>query len=129
MDFLVQVEDKKLTSFTDSSKSELQLKLNGIANDIVDEAMRIERSERGDGNTGEIVRNDVAKAASLFTRYIERRKGKKIFAILEILGSLSGLMAGVFLPMHSDSTFYLVFGVLFILISGVTSIYLINSKD
>lgn len=36
MDFLVQVEDKKLTSFTDSSKSELQLKLNGIANDIID---------------------------------------------------------------------------------------------
>ena len=129
MDFTVQVDDNKLTSFTDSSKSELKLKLNGIANDIVDEAMRIERSERGDGNTGEIVRNDVAKAASLFTRYIERRKGKKIFAFLEILGSLSGLMAGVFLPMHSDSTFYLVFGVLFILISGVTSIYLINSKD
>lgn len=129
MDFTVQVDDNKLTSFTDSSKSELKLKLNGIANDIVDEAMRIERSERGDGNTGEIVRNDVAKAASLFTRYIERRKGKKIFAVLEILGSLSGLMAGVFLPMHSDSTFYLVFGVLFILISGVTSIYLINNKD
>lgn len=129
MDFLVQVEDKKLTSFTDSSKSELQLKLNGIANDIVDEAMRIERSERGDGNNGEIVRNDVTKAASLFTRYIERRKGKKKFAVLEILGSLSGLLAGVFLPMHNDSILYLIIGVIFILSSGGLSMYLINNKD
>ena len=129
MDFTVQVDDNKLTSFTVSSKSELLLKLNGIANDIVDEAMRIERSERGDGNNGEIVRNDVAKAASLFTRYIERRKGKKIFAFLEIFGSLSGLLAGVFLPMHNDSIFYLVIGVIFILCSGGVSMYLINNKD
>lgn len=129
MEFSVQVEDNKLTSFTDSSKTELGMKLNGIANGIVDEAMRIERSERGDGNNGEIVRNDVAKAASLFTRYIERRKGKKKFAVLEILGSLSGLLAGVFLPMHNENVLYLVFGVLFILLSGGLSMYLINNKD
>lgn len=129
MDFLVQVDDSKLTSFTTSSKSELQLKINGIANDIVDEAMRIERSERGDGNNGEIVRNDVAKAASLFTRYIERQKGKKIFAFLEIFGSMSGLLAGIFLPMHNDNILYLVIGVIFILCSGGVSMYLINNKN
>lgn len=129
MEFTVQVEDNKLISFTDSSKTELRMKLNGIANDIVDEAVRIERSERGDGINGEIVRNDVIKAASLFTRYIERRKGKKKFAILEILGSLSGLLAGVFLPMHGDDVFFLVFGIIFILMSGGISMHLINNRD
>ncbi len=129
MDFTVHVEDNKLTSFTDSSKAELGLKLNGIANDIVDEATRIERSERGDGNTAEVVRNDVVKAASLFTRYIERRKGKKTFAVLEILGSLSGLLAGIFLPMHDKGVSYLIFGVIFILFSGALAVYLINNKD
>ena len=129
MDFLVQVDDSKLTSFTDSSKSELQLKLNGIANDIVDEAMRIERSERGDGNNGEIVRNDVAKAASLFTRFIERRKGKKVFAFCEIIGSLSGLMAGIFLPMYERNVVCLIAGVIFLLLAGMLSLYLIVNKD
>jgi len=129
MDIRIQIPDNKLASFTASSKEELSSKMAGIADAIVDEATRIERSERGDGTQGEVVRNDVVKAASLFTRHIDHRRAKKVFAVCEVGSTVSGLLAGIMIPMYESNVLYMISGIFFLVISVILSFYLIFFKD
>lgn len=129
MDIRIQISDTKLTSFTSESKQELGSVLYGIADAIVDEAARIERSERGDGKSGEIVRNDVTKAASLFSRYIERRKSTRVFIACEMGSTISAILAGIMLPQYNISVFFLITGVVFLIFAVVLSLYLIMKKN
>lgn len=126
MEIRFVIDDKKVSTFIQSAKDELNNQTKLIAEAIADEAARIEKSER-DGS--EIVRSDVETASQLFKRHIERRKKKQSQTYCQAGSTITGLIAGGMISLYNEGVIFLILGILFLLASACLTLYLIFGKE
>ena len=96
----IEIEDSKVSDFSTQAKEELILQMNDISQKLVEESLRVEASERLSGNTAEITKSVVKKAAELFLRRYDYVKKKRTNLYIEIAAvaamPISSFLAPIF---------------------------------
>lgn len=98
----IDIPDAKITNFSNQAKDELKTQIAEITNNLVDESLRIETSERLKGNTQEVTSSVVQKSAEIFLRRYNSKKGSTKMMYIEILSTVLLTVSG----MGSTFAFY-----------------------
>lgn len=127
-----EIDDSKVSSFSEQAKMEFLAQVNDISEKLADEAGRIETSERLSGDVQEITSAIVKKAAELFLRrynYIKHMKRRVFVEICAILStSLTSILFTIAFSDLANNTFALCLGLVTFLIASVTSVISVLEK-
>lgn len=130
MKITFDISDDKINNFSSGARSELKSQCNKAANNIVDEACRIEASRRIDTATdSEVTKSDVKDAAN-FSRRVFRKKKSIMAQIIQIVASVSSLFTGgLFTPdkFNDKSTIFWFLAVG--LIAVISTVYLVLNQE
>lgn len=119
----IDIYDEKVACFSESAKEELRTKICDIANDLVDEACRLESKGLFKGKKPDVSCAIVVQAANIFLKdysFLRRNKWKfflDIFSFFSNSGS-SILFTIAFIDVKSNLTFL----VIAILLFGIASV-------
>ena len=127
----IEIEDSKVSDFSTQAKEELILQMNDISQKLVEESLRVEASERLSGNTAEITKSVVKKAAELFLRRYDYVKKKRTNLYIEIAAvaamPISSFLAPIFYAATPQSLLGLGFS--FFLFSAGLVAYVISMTN
>lgn len=84
MRIAIEISDDKIINFSSSAKSELKTHIHRLAEEIVDEASRIEASRRISDTSSEVTQSNVKEAATQPRMTFTKKKR------LEVQGNSSG---------------------------------------
>lgn len=128
----INISDVKVASFSNRAKEELKSQIVDISNKLVDEALRIETSERLRGNEQEVTSSIVQKASELFLRKYDYIKKKPYRIVTEIVAlvamSLQGILFTIAFQDISNNLLALVFAIIFLVVGIITSVLSIMNK-
>lgn len=111
MELNIVVSDESIDSFTQAAKEELKRNLVEISRGIVEESNLIERTERDDGSTHEVIESDVKSASRFFKRHIYRNRISKRKKVLNAIATLSSFASGIMFG-FSSSTLLLILAII-----------------
>lgn len=92
----IEITDEKIANFSDLAQRELKAQICDISNKLIDEAGRVEASERLSGDVKEVTSSIVRKASELFLRRYNYNKKTPQRVIIDIVAILSMSLTGVF---------------------------------
>jgi len=128
----ININDAKVASFSNRAKKELETQIVDISDKLVDEALRIETSERLRGNEQEVTSSIVQKASELFLRKYDYIKKKPYRIVTEIVAlvamSLQGILFTIAFQDISNNLLALVFAIIFLVVGIITSVLSIMNK-
>lgn len=132
MTFEINIVDTKVGSFSNRAKDELKSQMIIISEKLVDEALRIETSERLSGDVQEVTSSIVQKASELILRrydYVKRKTPRvyvEIFSLVTM--SLSSVLFTIAFSNISSNICALYIALPFFAIGIVTSVLSIMNK-
>lgn len=98
----IDISDNKVSPFSNQAIDELRGQISNLTNKLVDEALRIEASERLKGGSQEITSSVVQMAADLFLiRYNKvKKRNKKV--LIEIASHIFTLLTSILFAIAFD---------------------------
>lgn len=125
MKIYLHLSNEKTKNLTDGAEQQLELLLKKYANDLLDEATRIEIANRTKGVKPEITGTFISEANN-FQRYYKYTKSKsKSLKILDITRMVFTLLTGWFFDFDNFSNYrYTIFMVILITVTVVLNTYL-----
>lgn len=129
MRITIEISDDKIINFSPSAKSELKSHINRLAEDIVDEASRIEASRRISDANSEVTQPIVREAATQ-PKMAFVRKGKFGLKIIQGIAFLTSMISGALLDVEKfqNISIFIWFLITFF-IAIATNVYTIFNKD
>lgn len=128
----IEINDAKVANFTSQAKDEIKIQIDDISSKLIEEALRIERSERLKGDKQEVTSSVVQKAAELFFLRYSRVKSRKRKVLIEIasllLMSLSSILFTIAFSDLQNKLTVLCFAITFLTIGIVFSVISIMNK-
>ncbi len=132
MTFDIDINDAKVTNFSNLAQEELKKQIRVVADKIVDESLRIEISERLGGDIQEVTSSVVQKAAETFLHRFFVKKGRRKREMLELCSivsmTLTGLLIGIASKDWNSHELILILGLLCFAIGIGTSSFSIMNK-
>lgn len=123
------ISDDKIINFSRGAKAELTRQSNRIAEEIVDEASRIEASRRISDTTSEVTQSNVKEAATQ-PRMIFTKKKSWTSKIIQIIAFASSLIAGGLLDIDKfKERSYVICFIIVLFIAIATTVYLIFNQE
>ena len=93
MNIEFEIPDEKVQNFSGDARTELKNQSSRIAEEIVDEASRIEASRRVPESNSEVTQSNVKEAATQ-PRMIVARKKSWLSKVIQLVSFISTLIAG-----------------------------------
>lgn len=132
MKFDIDITDAKVATFSNQAKDELKTQIDDISIKLVDEALRIETSERLKGDKQEVTSSIVQKASELFQiRYNhDNNRTKRICVEICSLVSMSLASIAFTIAFHdlSNNSSTLFIAIIFLMVGIATSVISIMGK-
>lgn len=129
MNIEFEIPDEKVQNFSTDAKTELKNQSCRIAEEIVDEASRIEASRRVPESNSEVTQSNVKEAASQ-PRMIVAKKKSWLSKIIQIVAFASTLVAGSLLDTTKfTETNHVIWFIVMSFIAIGTTVYLTFNQD
>ena len=124
------ISDDKIVNFSCGAKAELTQQANRIAEEIVDEASRIEASRRISDTTSEVTQSNVKEAATQ-PRMIFTKKKSWASKIIQIIAFVSSLVTGGLfdLDKFKEGSHVIMCFIVVLFIATATNVYLIFNQE
>ncbi|MDV7187966.1 hypothetical protein R3X25_11795 [Lutibacter sp. TH_r2] len=129
MNIEFEIPDEKVQNFSTDAKTELKNQSCRIAEEIVDEASRIEASRRVPESNSEVTQSNVKEAASQ-PRMVVAKKKSWLSKIIQIVAFVSTLVAGSLLDTTKfTETNHVIWFIVMSFIAIGTTVYLTFNQD
>ncbi len=93
MDITIEINDVRLEHYSLEAKNELQKQLTIIADNLAEEANRIEAGRRLPTSNSEVTQSDVS-TAGILSKMNQRDKKSRWWYIYQIISTFSGVFSG-----------------------------------
>lgn len=129
MRITIEISDDKIINFSSSAKSELKTHIHRLAEEIVDEASRIEASRRISDTSSEVTQSNVKEAATQPRMTFTKKKGWK-FKVIQGVASISTLITGGLFDIDKfQDTTRIVWFLITFFFATATTVYVIFNQD
>jgi len=130
MDIKFEIQEEKVQNLSSNARSELESLSKKYAEDILDEASRIEASRRNQGAKSEITAT-IIKEADIFQKRFSIRKNKPWWIkIIQIVGFVATLITGSLLDTDKfKETNHVIWFIVMLFISVATTVYLTFNNE
>ena len=129
MNIRFNISDDRVINFSSGAKTELINQSHRMAEEIVDEASRIEASRRISDTGSEVTQSNVKEAATQPKMIISKKKSLKT-KILQLIAFVSTLVTGSLLDTEKfEETDHVVWFVVMSFIAIGTTVYLTFNQD
>lgn len=123
------ISDDKIVNFSQGAKTELTQQSNRVAEEIVDEASRIEASRRISDTHSEVTQSNVKEAATQPRMIFAKKRSWKV-KVVQVVAFISSLIMGGLLDIDKfkDGS-HVVWFVIMTFIAISTTVYLIFNQE
>lgn len=129
MRVVFNISDDKIVNFSSGAKTELTSQSHRIAEEIVDEASRIEASRRISDTSSEVTQSNVKEAATQPKMIISKKKSLKT-KVLQLIAFVASLVTGSLLDTDKfKETDHVVWFIVMSFIAIGTTVYLTFNQD
>lgn len=133
MSITINVSDSKLADLSNPAKEELVSATTRYAEDIIDEANRLEAADRDAYNRPEITRSTIKDAVLYLRKYPKRPRRGPSYIILQIVSAISMLLTGCLFNVDKFKTdtnwliWFLV--ILAVALTSTTSVFIMGRTE
>lgn len=127
----IDIPDTKVANFSNLAKDELKTQINDISWKLVEEALRVESSERLKGDKQEVTSSVVLKSAELFLRRYNSKKRNIKRMCIEIFSTTFITLSGIGFTMafyDLQNKIWMLFISIMLLVIGIIT-YVITIKN
>jgi len=125
----IDISDEKVQNFSQEAKFELKRQSNRIAEEIVDEAGRIEASRRLPDTNSEVTQSNVKEAATQ-PRMVVAKKKSFTSKIIQLIAFISSLVAGSLLDTEKfTQTDHVIWFIVMSFLAIGTTVYLTFNQE
>jgi len=128
----IDIPDTKVANFSNLAKDELKTQINDISQKLVEEALRVESSERLKGDKQEVTSSVVLKSAELFLRRYNSKKGNIKRMCIEISSTIFITLSGIGFTMAfydlQNNIWVLFIAIMLLVIGTITYVITIKNK-
>lgn len=130
MDIEFEIQEEKVLNLSNNAKTELEKLSKKYAEDILDEASRIETSRRNPGAESEITAT-ILKEADIFHKRFSIKKPKPWWVkIIQVLGFISTLITGSLLDIEKFKEInHVIWFIIVLFISVSATVYLTFNNE
>ncbi|MBC73030.1 MAG: hypothetical protein CMH47_12340 [Muricauda sp.] len=129
MNIEFEIPDEKVQNFSGDARTELKNQSSRIAEEIVDEASRIEASRRVPESNSEVTQSNVKEAATQ-PRMIVARKKSWLSKVIQLVSFISTLIAGSLLDTEKfTQTNHVIWFIVMSFIAIGTTVYLTFNQE
>ena len=130
MEIKFEIQEEKVQSLSNNAKAELGILSKKYAEDILDEASRIEESRRNPGAKSEVTAT-IIKEADIFQKRFSIRKGRPWWVkLIQIVGFVSTLITGSLLDTEKfKDTNHVIWFIITLFLSVAATVYLTFNND
>lgn len=129
MNIEFEIPDEKVQNFSGDARAELKNQSSRIAEEIVDEASRIEASRRVPESNSEVTQSNVKEAATQ-PRMIVARKKSWLSKVIQVVAFISTLIAGSLLDTTKfTETNHVIWFIVMSFIAIGTTVYLTFNQE
>ncbi len=128
----ININDDKVINFSNQAKDELLAQITDISDKLIEEALRVEISERLKGYKQEVTSSIVQKTAELFLQrynFVKNRKKRMGIEIASLVFmSLTSIFFTIAFQDLSNNVIVLLIAIILLMVGLITSVISIQNK-